>query len=300
MIVVFLFPGSNPYEALDNWVKTIGRQTRHDVLLARRPSECVVGDCAFVLTEANSYPKAKVEADMAELEGLGVKYGVIHNNDTPGKAHGKEISGIPTPGDYPSFCWTKRGQDRLKDHRAIMLRQPVLPPIVPPFSGENVLVGTFGHIEPKKQTFEMSRWARKHGVPFVAFGPDVLAETYDFYHKDLRSFGCDIILHPWLHEIEQLAPFVANCSHFMFALPDSKKGTGGSPTSPRFAGLFNRPVIVIDDESTFCDDGYYVFSTLSDILPFDLAMMRPPLRDWSPDAYLEALIANTFAYWRYR
>src|SRR5579864_843080 len=104
--IVFLFPGSGPYEALDNWVKTIGLHARRwEVVLARRPDDCIGFDCACVLTEANSYPRANVEADLGTLRDLKVPFAVVHNHDADA-AEGR--SGIPAPGDYPSFCWTRR------------------------------------------------------------------------------------------------------------------------------------------------------------------------------------------------
>jgi hypothetical protein len=237
-----------------------------------------------------------VEADLEELRQGGYPFAVIHNNDADAT---KGRTGIPTPGDYPSFCWTKRGQERLSAHKPILLRQPVMPPIVPSVSGTgNTRVGTFGHIEPKKQTFEMNRWARRVGVPFVAVGPDVLEATYDVYYADLRSYGCPMRLHGWRDQIEELAPLVADCTHFLFVLTDSKKGTGGSPTSPRLAGLFNRPVIVVDDEYTFAEDGYYVYRDLGEIKREHLADMKLPKYDWSPDAYLDALTNRTLEFWR--
>ncbi len=84
-----------------------------------------------------------------------------------------------------------------------------------------------------------------------------------------------------------MTPRVEEASHFLFVLPPSKVGTGGSPTSPRYAGLFNRPVIVVDDEETFVSDGYHVYRSLDGIDPADLPDMLAPLYAWSPDAYLD-------------
>ena len=289
MRVVFLFPGSGPYEALDNWVLTLGRHTRHEVYLSRKAENCAGFDCAFALTEARTYPRAAIDADLAVLAQAGVKYAVLHNNDSPG--------GVPTPGHYPSFCWTKRGQERLGDYAPILLRQPVFPAIKSRLL-QPLKIGTFGHIEAKKQTFEMARWAKKHQIPFVAAAPVILADEYELYISDIRNSGCGLRFHPWLQQIEELGCIIDDCSHFLFVLTDSKKGTGGSPTSPRFASMFNRPVIVIDDEDTFREDGYYVYEKLADLKPEDLKPMTAPDYGWSPDAYLDALCYYTREFWR--
>jgi hypothetical protein len=284
--IVFLFPGSEPHEALDTWVMTIGRHTRHEVFLARRPEECAGFDFAFVLTEGKTYPREKVDADIAQLKP---PFGVIHNNHNPP---------APSLGNYPSFCWTKRAIRDLSAYSPNFLRQPLLPPVVKPRSALPVLVGTFGHIEPKKRTVEMARWAKKNDVPFVACAPNVLTKRYEYYIEGLLHRGCSIRLHEWKHEIEDLAPLLADITHFLFFLPPTKDGTGGSSTSPRYAGLFNRPVIVVDDEDTYREDGFYVYEQLKDIRPDALEFMKPPVYDWSPDAYLDALCAKTTEFWR--
>jgi hypothetical protein len=296
--VAFLFPGSGPHEALDNWVRTLARHARrHEVALARDPAACAGAGCALALTETNSYPRARVEADLRELARMGLPFGVLHNNDRD-PADGR--SGIPAPGRYPSFCWTARGRGRLRrrGHDPALLRQPVFGPLAAePGAGAAPLVATFGHVEPKKRTFQMNEWAKRRGLAFWALGPDVLAGEYADYVADLRGRGCPVTLYPWLERVEDLAPLVARVSHFLFVLTEAKGGTGGSPTSPRYAGFFNRPVVVVDDEDTFREDGYHVYRSLEDVRPLDLPGMGPPSYAWGPDEYLDALVKGTLTFW---
>ena len=295
MNVAFLFPGSNPYEALDDWVRTLGRHSRrHNVGLCRTPAECGGADCVFVLTEMNAYPRERVDADLKALGGHN--FAVVHNNDSPGWGFGRMMTGVPTPGDYPSFCWTRTAMKNLASHHAELVRQPLFPPIVPPAS-PTTLLGTFGNIEVKKQTYSMARWAKAHGIPFCCVAPDNFAEHKKHLIAGLKDRGCDVRLHPWLPTVEELAPLVADCSHFLFVLTGTKAGTGGSATSPRYAGFFNRPVVVVDDEETFKDDGFYVYRSLNDISPADLPGMKPPCYAWGPDEYLDALCERTLAFW---
>ncbi len=300
MNVLFLFPESGPLEALDDWVRMLGRySSRHQVRLARTAAECRDSDgCVFVLTEMNSYPQERIDADIAALQG--VRFGVVHNNDSCGWGFGRMMTGVPTPGRYPSFCWTETAKRNLESHKPTLLRQPVFSPIVPRYSEFRIppLVGTFGHIETKKRTFGMACWAKKNGVPFRCVAPDSLAGSKKHLIEGLVGEGCDVQLHPWFETVEEIAPFVAPCSHFLFVLTGTKTGTGGSATSPRCAGLFNRPVIVVDDETTFSRDGYYVFRDLAEIKREHLADMKPPKYDWSPDAYLDALTERTMEFWR--
>jgi hypothetical protein len=290
--IAFLFPGSGPHEALDNWVRTISRHTKHEVSLLRTVYDCQGHDFVFVLTENNTYPAVRVNNDLNLLRERHMLFAVVHNNDAPAQHR----SGLPVPGHYPSFCWTQKSRERLKDYEPILMRQPVLPPIAPSYDG-SLLLGTFGHAEPKKQTWEMASWAKQNGVPFLVVRPDVLNDN-EAYIADLQTSGCSLITHPWLETVEELAPLLLGCTHFLFVVTDSKKGTGGCPTSPRFAGLFNRPVIVVDDEDTYKQDGFYVYDSLSAIQPDDLAAMKPPRYDWSPDAYLEALAEVTKDFWK--
>jgi hypothetical protein len=295
--VAFLFPGSGPYDALDHWVWALARHAkRHRVALARTPSECAGADLVLPITETNSYPRHRLEANLAELAHTGVPFGVLHNND---RALPDGRSGVPEPGGYPSFCWTRRGRERLRalGHDPVLLRQPVFPPLVPPPGpGAGLLAATFGHVEPKKATFAMWEWARKRGVPFWALGPDVHAADNADYVEGLRRRGCNVTLYPWLERVEGLAPLVARVSHFLFVLLAAKGGTGGSPTSPRYAGFFNRPVIVIDDEDTFRSDSYHVFESLDALAAGDLPHLGPPSYAWGPDEYLDALAEKTLSY----
>lgn len=292
MNLAFLYPGNgSPYDAVDHWVKALGRFTRqHEVLLCRDVQECLLGkaDAVVAITEGRSYPRPPMDRDLAELTWRGIPFGVLHNND----------SGIPTPGHYPSFAWTQRGRDRLGErYEAMLLRQPVFSPIAAKHPG-GLCVATFGHVEPKKCTFQMAKWAKQNDVPFRAYAPETLAAQYEDYIKWLRGSGCQVILHPWVERIEQLAPFFWEASHFLFVLPESKAGSGGSPTSPRFAGLFNRPVLVVDDEMTFTADRYYVYTALDHIRKETLCLMKPPSYDWSPEMYVSTLFDAVIRWWR--
>ena len=276
MNVAFLFPGSDRYEALDNWVRTIARYTgEFHANLERAPIGCLLDDVVIVLTEGKSYPKDKIDADLA---CMGKPFGVIHNNDNPG---------VPTPGDYPSFCWTQQAEKRLAAYKPTLLRQPVLPFIMEP-KARPLHVGTFGHIERKKCTLEMAKWADRNGLPFTAFVPTVHTEQYATYIDIVRMAGATVIEYPWAERIEDLAPLFTDISHFMFMLPKAKGSTGGSPTSPRYATAFARPVIVIDDEPTFTQDGFYVFDSLSNVQ--GLEQMRLPDTSWGPEQYINELV----------
>lgn len=286
----FLFPGSGgPYEALDNLVRTLARHSRkHKVSLGRCPGDCLDAACVFVLTEGRTFPRPKCEQALHALRSLHIPWAVVHNHDHPP---------VPAPGDYPSFCWTERAHALLARHRPFLARLPVFPPIVPAESPP-LLVATFGHCEPKKWTREMLEWAKKNDVPFRAYGPDALAERYEDYVYELRRAGGDVVIHPWAEKVEDLASLFHDVSHFLFVLPESKGGSGGCPVSPRFAGFFNRPVIVVDDESTYAEDGYHVYESLDDVNRHSLAGMRPPEYGYGVDQYLDTLVSVTLKHWR--
>ncbi len=297
--VAFLFPGSGPYEALDGWVRALSRHAREfDVHLCRSPEECRFLDATFVLTEVRTYPREQMDADLLALRSYAVPFAVVHNHDNPP---------VPAPGPYPSFCWTRAGCRRwtacVRDCDPVfggpfLLRQPVFPAVVrsPPPEGLP-LIATFGSVEYKKHTLEMARWAKKNDLPFLVLGPEVLAREYKDYAKVVRSQGAAVRLYPWQERVEDLASYMGEVSHFLFVLPASKAGSGGSPTSPRYATFFNRPVIVVDDEDTFREDGFHVFQRLDDIPVAELGTMGLPRYDWGPDAYLGALVEKTLAFW---
>lgn len=296
--VAFLYPGSHPWDALDFWVWSLWRHCKqHEVVLCRTPADAlrIEADTILALTETTAYPRLMIEADLEFLRDHKKVFGVVHNHSRG--------DGVPSGGFYPSFCWSK-GAHRalhLRQPGVTLLRQPVFPPLIPGWQGDApMLVGTFGQVEPKKQTRQMFQWAKMRDIPFAAWGPDTLANQYEWYIQDLRNSGCAVTIHLWQETVEGLAPLLSGVSHFLFVLTEAKTGTGGSPTSPRYAGFFNRPVIVIDDEDTFEADGYYVYKSLEEINKQDLAWMKPPKTYWSPDAYVGALVQHTQKFWRER
>lgn len=280
MNVAFLFPGSE-YDALDNWVRTIARYAgKFTVTLERTPEACRNADVVLLLTEARTYPRPRIDGDIVALRKMGKRLGVVHNNDNPG---------VPMPGAYPSFCWTEQSLKRLSTWNPALVRQPVLPPIMPP-KERPLHIGTFGHIERKKDTLAMARWARSQGLSFTAFCPDVLTQQYHLYINAVRAAGANVVMYPWAERIEDLATMFEDVSHFLFILPKAKGGSGGSPTSPRFATAFARPVMVVDDEQLLALDGIYVFESLDDI--DYLGDMKMPRTAWGPEQYIGELVAR--------
>jgi hypothetical protein len=227
---------------------------------------------------------------MGQMRDYGIPFGVIHNHDNPPVAR---------PMDYPSFAWTQLAFNRLEatGHDPQLVRQPVLPRFLEP-KRRLLHLGTFGHVEPKKWMAPMAGLARRLRLPFTAVAPTVFAERYQHYIRLVEYNGGEVKLHEWVRGIEDLAPLVEDISHFLFVLPPSKDGTGGSCTSPRWAPGFGRPVVVIDDEDTFKADGVYVFRKLLDITREQLVTMQPPNCEWTPDAYVDALVEKTLAFWR--
>ncbi len=286
MKVSFLFPGSDKAEALDVWVTTIARHCKqHEVALRRAPIECIRDDVVLVLTEGRTYPKDKIDHDIVMLAQQGIPFGVVHNHDRPA---------VPSLGDYPSFVWTEQASKRLRSYDPVLLRQPVLPPLMEP-KQRKLHLGTFGHVEPKKSTLEMAVWATNRNIPFTAYCPTVLAGLYKDYIAAVKKAGALVVTYDWHDKVEDLGALMDDVSHFLFVLPPAKGGSGGSPTSPRYATAFARPVIVVDDETTLCDDGVYVFWSLDDIT--GLEEMTPPPWNWNPDAYISELSKRVLA-WR--
>lgn len=278
MKLAFLYPRDHPEDALASWVRALGRHAHHEVVLATDGHGARRADVVFLLTQGDYHPRALCDLHLREMREYGVPCGVVHNWDQPA---------VPTPGHYPSFCWTRTAELRLavQGFEPTLLRMPVFPPLVPPLLVPP-RVATFGRIEAKKQTVEMARWARQAGIPFTAFVPRPWQEY---------EYNFEVVAHPYFERVEDLAHLMAGVSHFLFILPPSKGGTGGSPTSPRYAGFFSRPVIVVDDEDTYREDGFHVFRLLDDI--GNLEAMQPPRYDWLPDAYLEALVSQTLSFW---
>lgn len=291
MKVAFLYPPDDPHDALVGWVHALARHCkRHEVVHARDGHCRAWADVILLLTHGETHPRALCDLHIREAREFGVPVGVVHNWDTPG---------VPTPGDYPSFCWTQRALGNLGAlyQPLTLVRQPVFPPVVPTHEGDDLLVATFGSIEPKKRMATMFRWARDREIPFRVYGPKELTELYGDYIGFLYGDGCPVHLYDWTEKVEDLAPLFQEVSHFLFVLPPSKDGTGGSPTNPRYAGFFNRPVIVVDDEDTCDRDGFYVYKSLEGIEREHLSGMKPPRLGLSPDEYVETLVWETLAYW---
>lgn len=281
----FVYPGGMPWDALDNWVKTLARHSeRHEVVLARCAGDCRGCSAAWIITQGQNFPRERQDQALTALKAMAIPCGIIHNEDT----------GLAAPGKYPSFCWTMRAFNNLKEkyYNIHLLRMPVFKPIVR-YEKKPLNVFTFGHIEPKKKIKEMYEWAKRNEIPFEAIGPDCLRDQYEDYLRELSRSGFFTGVYRWTEMVEDLANKVSEASHFLFVLPESKGGTGGSPTSPRYASLFNRPVIVVDDEMTYAEDGYYVVTDLDQIDRRWLEDTKPPWSRWGVDEYLDALVERT-------
>jgi hypothetical protein len=289
--VALLYPGTGQTDGVKNWAETVARHCKkHDVRLPNSEDllACRDYDVTLLIASAATYPTATIDQDIGQLKGWSIPFGVIHNETNPG---------VPTPGEYPSFVWTKRAEHDLEEYAPILARMPVFEPIVP-YEKKPLLVATFGAVEPKKMTWRMYDWARQVGVPFWAFAPSNLAAQYLSYIGGLRADGCEVRTYDWTDRVEDLSPLFTSVSHFLFYLPPTKAGSGGCSTSARYATFFNRPVIVVDDEMTCALDGYYVVDHLSLLRKRDLESMAPPLTDWSPDAYIECLATKTLEFWK--
>ncbi len=304
MNLAFLFPFKSPIDSIAEWVRTLARYTSHEVRLVSTVAEAMKSDMVFPVTQQETYPAHRLNEDISVLRENGKPFGVVHNQDEPG---------VPHAGTYPSFCWTQQAKRRLEEvYHPILLRQPVLPRCVEP-KERPLHLGTFGRIEKKKKTLEMAQLAERLGVPFTVFAAVPLLSWVNIgapeawklneYIQEVRKIPNVLVtFHPWLPQIELLRDIegVDKVSHWLFVLPESKGGTGGSPTCPRYATAFGRPVIVVDDEHTFCDDGFVVIPDLSTITRYSLGLpvMQPPSYTWTPDAYLSTLIAKTAEHWR--
>jgi hypothetical protein len=292
MNVAFLYPWIDERDALKIWVETLARYcTTHDVALVRTAERAAQGDVIFCLTESGIYPRGAIDNDVSHLRDNCRMVAFVHNNET----------GVPScRDDVPSFCWTKTAQRRLASYSPMLLRQPVLPFLadMPPAPKE-LHVGTFGaRIEPKKRTREMALWAKKECVRFSAFGEEwTTAAAHSVYCRGVKKTGASVFLYHWKETVEDLAYLFGDVSHLLFVLPPSKGGTGGSPTCPRYATAFGRPVIVVDDEGTFVQDKFFVYERLEDVQKWMLGEMCPPSTSWSPDAYVSELVQRTLAYY---
>jgi hypothetical protein len=290
MATVFLHPGGWRYEAIANWLSALARHCReHEVRVGCCPADVRDGDVALAVATADLYLRDLLDQHLVALAGRGVPFGVLHNND-----------GVPTPGRYPSFCWTAQAVRANRAYGPELVRMPVfgpLPGVDREMCPSATRVFTFGHLEPKKCVVEMALWARGAGLSFTVLTPNVLRGLYARHVKECWRAGASVVTHPWRDRVEDLASLVRPATHFLFVLPPSRGGAGGSPTSPRFAGLFGRPVVVVDDEDTYAQDRYHVFDSLGSIDPDALPGMRPPCYDWSPDAYVGHLRARVRDFW---
>jgi len=284
--VAFLYPGEEPHDALNGFAQIVAENSpEFDVRIIRSPSEARESDVVFLLTEVSQYPLPRIDADIAELTKRQIRFAVIHN------------CGSPTPGKYPSFAWTQTGMKMMAAHQLQLVRMPVLPARVPLRTDIPFRVATFGHVEAKKKTLEMAARCREIGVPFEVFGPDTYAGQYSRYIESVRSGGTPVTVYPWRRDLLSLADYFKDVSHFLFVLPESKSNTAGSPTSPRWATAFGRPVIVIDDEPTFEQDGFTVLNSLEELTLDVLRDATLPNYEWTPAKYLEELTVRTKLFW---
>lgn len=302
MKVAFLYNTSHPSDALVNWVLALQRFTqKHEVeLLLRQPHQGRRGiwnmappwpDYVWAMT-ASCYPTREIDTDIAALRSEGVKVGVVHNEDW----------GLPTPGKYPSFAWTYRAQSNLVAYDAIYCPQPVFPRICEAKQGYPLIhAGTFGHCEPKKGTLALARRMNQLSIPFTVFCPLTLYDRYKDYAETVSRAGATVIVHPWKEKIEELREYFdrAEISHFLFFLTPSKGGTGGSATGPRYATMFGRPVVVIDDEP----EG--VGPRELNVVPSPGTLQKVHFEEailancrWTPDRYIDSLIWHTDQYYK--
>ncbi len=299
MNLTFLYPAIRPDDAIVEWIRVLTRHChKHQVRFSPTLGTAVEADMVFLITQQDVYPPDAINADLWDLRKQNKPFAVVHNQDNPG---------VPMRSDYPSFCWTQTALRRLEAYKPTLVRQPVLPRVVEP-KERPLHLGTFGRIETKKQTREMVQLAVSLGIPFTAFTAKPLTR-WDVglrekiscmkYIADLEP-AATVVVHPWLEKIEDLAPLCDQVSHWLFVLPPSKEGTGGSPTCPRYAAAFGRPVIVVDDEDTFLADGFRVVRDLQQITTDQMRRHMGPTMDWPgyyPEAYVQTLVDLTTKFW---
>lgn len=256
-VAVLYPPGSGAklhdahHDALVNWVATVARHChRHDVLLVDRPQAAVAwrSDCVLALTSGR-YSPDRMDADLGDLRGYGMPTGVLHNEDW----------GVPAMSPfYASFVWTYTSYERVYPfyQPLHLVPQPFLPRLQEP-KERPLLLGTFGHTEPKKHTLALARWARLNRVRMACLCPDTLAVEYAWYIERVRREGVSVTVHSWQERVEDLASLMdrIGISHLIFVVTPTKGGTGGCATSPHYATAFGRPVVVIDDEPDLWDGG---------------------------------------------
>lgn len=307
MKVAFLYPGTSAHDALPNWVAALARHCReHEVVQATSVAGCAGCDVTLALTQREVYPPARIDSDLAELRRRGLPYGVVHNQDNPA---------VPAPGDYPSFVWTFQAHERLRSRAPQLVRMPVLPKCVSEdaYRSEHIHgpqqgypncdthVATFGACEPKKYVVQMAQRCKALGVPFTAFvaAPFVTEDTQGYLDRvnALVKERNAVCVHPWSPKIEDLSSLFSSVSHFLFVLPPGKGGSGGSPTSCRYATAFGRPVVVVDDENTYALDGFTVLRSLMELTEETLRAAGLPNYDWLPDRYVGKLASLTLQHW---
>lgn len=277
MNVSFLYPGNREECSLAVTWQLYGRHAkRHNVQWDRVPCSA---DFTIVVTVAEFYTRETIDRDVRTLQATGRPFIVLHHNE-----HGQ-----PTPGDYPSACWTKCQLAKLGVYDAHMIRQPSLPKLFPPHSGP-LMIGTSGVCEPKRGAREMYERMRQLGLPFVVHTP--IAPNFEYarpYQEELERAGCRVVRHEWVERPEQCT-WLLDCSHFLFKLTGLMKTglTGGSSMSPRQFVMFNRPIVLIDDEDTYAQDGFTVVPSLDDLRREHFNSV-PPSDTWGVDEYIEEL-----------
>lgn len=290
MNVAFLSRLSSDNDAVRHWVLQLGRHCkRHSVKWAPTVKEAASEDIIFVMATSDCSPRGMTDHTLAVLKHNDIKHAFVHNETKPA---------VPSPGDYPSFAWTRTAMRELVAYNPVLCRQPVFAPVVPARADVPWHLGTFGRIEPKKQTLSIAVWAQLNGIPFTAYVPEEMVGTYDWYVSQVDRVGGMVVKYNWAPYVEDLAPMMKDVSHFLFMLVPTKEGSGGSSTSARCASLFGRPVIVADDEPTFEEDNYLVLPPgLGTFSTEDLGKARLPDCSRGSDEYLDELIEHALAYW---
>lgn len=261
---------------------------KHSIVQTYNVLDIAEAEVALIVTASCIEGRADVDLAIAALSCAEIPFGVIHNETNPP---------VPSPGNYPSFAWTETAMRQLESYSPILVRQPLFLPIVPRQVPLSPHFGTFGVAEPKKQTVELAQWAKSIGVPFSVFVPDDRRTNINYgdYLDAARQADARVIIYPWHDRLDYLAPMFDDVTHFIFSLVPTKSGSGGSSTSARYAPLFNRHVVVVDDEWTTEQDGFTVFPSMQSLYDKSrgiLGLTQPSFSNWDTDAYLDELIKH--------